>query len=50
MGKNTSMDLRTKNRKKKQKSGIDITDITNQGFRKFLKEFNNSPYIGNKSK
>ena len=27
-----------------------ITDITNQDFRKLLKKFNDSPYLGYKSK
>ena len=27
-----------------------MNDITNQGFRNFLKEFNNSPYLGYKKK
>ena len=42
--------LRTKISNKKQKAGFDITDISNQDFRKFLKRFNNSPYICYKSK
>ena len=48
-GLTTSMDLRTKSSKIK-KVMFDITDITNQDFRKFLKKFNNSPYLGYKSK
>ena len=38
--------LRTKSTNKKQKARFAITDITNQDLRKFLKEFNNSPYLG----
>ena len=49
-GLTTSMDLRTKIPNKEKKARFDITDITNQGFRNFLKNFNNSPYIGYKNK
>ena len=49
-GLNTSMYLRTKMTNKKQKTRFAITDINNQGFRKFLKKFKNSPYIGYNSK
>ena len=45
-GMNTSLTLRTKNPNNKQKARFYITEITNQDFRKF----NNSPYIGYKSK
>ena len=34
----------------KQKERISITDITKQDFRKFLKKFKKSPYLGYKSK
>ena len=34
----------------KQKSRFSISDITKQDFSKLLKKFNNSPYIGLKSK
>ena len=37
----TSLALRTKSTNKKQKAGFDITDITKQYFRKFLKNFGN---------
>ena len=40
--------LRTKRPNKKQKARTDITDITNQYFRKLLKEFNSSLYLGYK--
>ena len=46
----TSLDLRTKSPNKEQNSWIAITDITNQFFRNFPKEFNNSPYMGYKKK
>ena len=46
----TSLDLRTKIPKNKQKARIAITEVTNQVFKKFLKEFKNSPYLGYKSK
>ena len=42
--------LRTKISNKKQKAGFDITDISNQDFRKFLKRFNSSSYLGLKIK
>ena len=48
-GMTKSMDLRNKLPKKKQKSGYNITDITNQDFRKLLNNFKNSPYLGCKS-
>ena len=44
------LDLGNKNPNKKQKSSIASTDITNQYFRKFLKEFKNSTDLGNKNK
>ena len=49
-GINTSLAIRTKRSNKKQKSRFNITDITNQYFRKLLKNFKNSPYIGFKIK
>ena len=49
-GLTTSLTLRTKKPNKKQKSRISITGITNQYFRKFLRKFNNSPYLGYKKK
>ena len=49
-GVTTSLDLSNKNPNKKQKAGFYITDITKQDFRKLLKKFENSPYLGYKSK
>ena len=49
-GLTTSLDLRTKRSNNKQKERFNITDITNQYFRKLLKKFKNSPYLGNKIK
>ena len=46
----TYINLRTKRSNKKQKSRFAINDITNQDFRKLLRKFNNSPYLGLKSK
>ena len=46
----TSLDVRTKSSNNFKKSIFDITDITNQEFRKFLKKLNKSPYLGYKSK
>ena len=45
-GMTTSLSLRTKTPNKQQKEKFDINDITNQDFRKFIKKFKNSPYIG----
>ena len=45
-----SLALRTKIKNKKQKERISISEITNQYFRKFFMEFNNSPYLGYKNK
>ena len=45
---NNYLALRTKRLNKKQKARISITDITNQYFRRFLKSFNNLPYLGYK--
>ena len=44
------MTLSTKSLNNKQSARVAITDITNQYFRKLIKEFNNSPYIGYKKK
>ena len=44
-GINNYLTLRTKIPNKKQKARIDITDITNHYFRRFLKAFDNSPYL-----
>ena len=49
-GLNTSMYIMTKRSTKKQKARFAITDITNQDFRKLLKKFKDSPYLGYKSK
>ena len=49
-GLTTSMDLSTKNSNKKKKVRFDITDITNQYFRKLLKKVKNSPYPSYKIK
>ena len=46
----TSLDLRNKTPKNKQKASFAITDITNQYFRKLLKRFEDSPDIGYNSK
>ena len=45
-----SMDLITKRSNRKQKASFSITNINNQDFRKLLKNFKNSPYLGFKSK
>ena len=49
-GLTTSLSLRIKNPNKKQKLSFAITDIINQYFRKLLKGFNNSSYLGYKNK
>ena len=49
-GVTTSLDLSTKSPNKKQKARVAITDIINQDFSKFLKEFNSSPYLVYKMK
>ena len=49
-GLTISISIRTKIPNRKQKARFAITEITNQGFRQFLKEFNNSPYLGYKIK
>ena len=49
-GLTTFIDLSTKSPNKKQKARFSITDIPKQDFRKLLKKFENSPYLGYKSK
>ena len=49
-GMTTYLTLSTKIPNKKKNSRFSITDITNQYFRKFLKKFKNSPYLGYNSK
>ena len=49
-GLTTAVAPMTKRPNKKQKARFSITVITNQYFRKVLKNFYNSPYIGYKSK
>ena len=49
-GLTTYLYLRTKIPDNKQKARFFITDITNENFRKFLKGFNNSPYLSYKIK
>ena len=49
-GLTTSLDLRTKGSNKKYKARFSITDINNKDFRKLIKKFINSPYLGNKFK
>ena len=49
-GLTTSLALRPKRLNKKQKARFAITNITNQDFRKLLKKFKNSPYLGYKTK
>ena len=44
------LDIIIKRSNKKQKLMFSITDITNHDFRKLLKKFKNSPYLGYKSK
>ena len=46
MGMTVSIMLLTKSPNNKQKARFAITDITNQDFRKLLKEIKNSPYLG----
>ena len=46
----TSLDLITKRSNKKQKARFLISDITKQNFSKLLKNVDNSPYLGYKSK
>ena len=42
--------LRTKIQNKKQNERFTITDITKQDFRKLIKRFEHSPYLGYTSK
>ena len=49
-GMTTSLTIRTKIPNNKQKARTVFTDITNQYFRKLLKKFNNSPFLGYKKK
>ena len=49
-GLTNSLALRTKRSNNKQKARFAISRITNQDLRNFLKKFNNSPYLGSKSK
>ena len=49
-GLTNSLALSTKRPNKKENSRFAITEITKQDFRKFLKKFDNSPYLGYKSK
>ena len=49
-GVTTYLALSNKKSNNKQKARFYITAITNQDFRKFLKKFDNSPYLGYKSK
>ena len=44
-GMTNSLSLRTKRSNKKQNARFDITDITNQYFRKLLNKFNNLSYL-----
>ena len=46
----TSLYLITKRSNKKQKARFLISDITKQNFSKLLKNVDNSPYLGYKSK
>ena len=45
-----SLTLGTKIPNKKQKERTSINGITNQNFRKLIKDFNNWPYLGYKNK
>ena len=49
-GLTTSLDFSNKGSNNKQKARFAITDITKKDFRKLLKRFNNSSYLGYKSK
>ena len=49
-GMTISQDIRNKISNKKQKARFEITDIIKRYFRKLLKKFNNSPYLGYKIK
>ena len=48
-GMNASMDVKTKIPNKKKNTRFPITDITKQYFKKLLRKFDNSPYLGYKS-
>ena len=49
-GVNTSLNLSTKSPNKNQKASTAIAYFTNQDLRNFLKDINNSPYLGYKKK
>ena len=49
-GLNKYLDISTKGPKKKQNTRFAITENNNQDFRKLLNKFNNTPYLGYKSK
>ena len=49
-GITTSLDIRTKRSNRKQNERFSVTGITNKDFRKLLKKFKISPYLGYKSK
>ena len=49
-GVTSSMTLRTKSPNKNKKAKTDIADISNKYFRKLLKHFKKSPYIGYRKK
>ena len=50
MGLTYSLDFRIERSNIKQKERFDITDTTKKDFRNFLNNFNNSFYLGYKSK
>ena len=49
-GMTNSLAFRNKSSENKQKARFYITDITKKYFKKLLKRFNNSSYLGSKSK
>ena len=49
-GPTNTLDINTKSLNNKQKEAFAITDINKQDIRKFLKKFENSHYLGYKSK
>ena len=49
-GITTSLDIRTKRSNRKQDERFFVTGTTNKDFRKLLKKFKISPYLGYKSK
>ena len=49
-GLTNSLDITTTILNKKQKERFSITDINKQNFRNFLNKFDNSYYLGYKSK